>query len=398
MRPLLSILIPTRNRSHYLKYAVESALAISDADIEVIASNNMSDDDTLQVLKNFSDQRLRFFSTESVIPMHSNFELLLKEARGDWIYFLGDDDAMMPYAADHIRRLSEKYPACEAVVSARALYFWKGCMESNPPFVLSVGLSAEEEWVDSKKLLSNLLNATQHYFVAPQHYSGGVHRRSLINRVLRSQNGVFYKSVTPDAYSAVMGCLHTSRFLRTGLPLAWIGTSDTKQSKTKKDRNNDFYGLISDEQLGIHMAVGSLKPFTLPLVFYEAYLSAIPTASASELNHRRITLMAADAVHTFLKNGLVAELNTLLSYFDVTPSEMAVARMRLKLLKRFDFLQYKIKRLPNRLRRLNKQHILNWRPSLLSKSYEDFSHINVANNWAMERYHEYRELPTRKLI
>jgi hypothetical protein len=108
--------------------------------------------------------------------------------------------------------------------------------------------------------------------------------------------------------------------------------------------------------------------------------------------------MAADAVHTFLKNGLVAELNTLLSYFDVTPSEMAVARMRLKLLKRFDFLQYKIKRLPNRLRRLNKQHILNWRPSLLSKSYEDFSHINVANNWAMERYHEYRELPTRKLI
>lgn len=392
MNPILSILVPTRNRAWYLQHAVTSAIAIADKDIEIVVSNNRSEDNTLEVLKNFADSRLRYSTTPSLLPMHSNFELLLQQARGEWIYVLGDDDAMMPYAAKYLKYLTRKYPACEAVVTTRALYYWKACWESKPRSVVGASLSVEEEWIDSKRMLKCLLNATRHYFSAPQHYSGGVHRRSLVNRVLRAQDGTFYKSVTPDAYSAVMGCLHTDRFLRTDIPIAWVGTSDGGQQKGKKDRNADFYDLHNEGDLVMHKAVGDLREYTLPLVFFEAYLSAIPTASAAELNRRRLRVLAADARKTFKNTRRDGAFQDLANYLGFRNTELAIASFLLEMNRSTEYALSRLKRLPNKLKRVFGHKLLSWRPQIVSDSYELFPDINAANGWAEERYYEFENL------
>ena len=56
--PKVSIGIPTYNRSSYLKTAIDSALCQTYNNLEIIVSNNGSNDDTIEVLSNYTDERL----------------------------------------------------------------------------------------------------------------------------------------------------------------------------------------------------------------------------------------------------------------------------------------------------------------------------------------------------
>ena len=171
MPPLLSILIPTRNRAALLPYAIQSALAIDSDAIEIIVSENHGSDDGYAVCQSFSDPRLRVLRPETPVPMHENFEFLLKQSRGQWVTFLGDDDAIMPHAADHLTYLSQKYPQAEAIHSPRAYYFWDGLQEQYGQQCVRFDFSSQEQWCDSKKKLKQTLSGKLDYIYLPQMYA-----------------------------------------------------------------------------------------------------------------------------------------------------------------------------------------------------------------------------------
>ena len=104
--PLVSICIPTFNRSSYVVRAVQSALSQTFSDIEVIVSDNCSPDDTWERLQSFNDLRLRLIRQVENIGMIPNLNVCLNQARGDLFLLLSDDDALEPSA---IEQLSEPF-------------------------------------------------------------------------------------------------------------------------------------------------------------------------------------------------------------------------------------------------------------------------------------------------
>lgn len=291
-KPLLSILIPTRNRAEYLNYAIQSALNVRSDKIEIIVSENHSNDKSWEICNSFADSRLRICKPEKPLPMHENWEFLLKQSSGEWVTFIGDDDAVLPHCFDHLLYLTNKYPHAEAIVSPRAYYFWDGCQKEYGLTSVSYSFSTIEKWQDSKEKLDKTLSGEIDYICLPQMYSGGFHRRSLINRVFRAQNGIYFKSVIPDAYAALMASVHTYRYLETGVPMTWVGTSPHKMISSDKgkakDRNADFFDMHNEDTLTIHRALGSLHEATFPLYFFEAYISAFPTTSYTMLSKKKL--------------------------------------------------------------------------------------------------------------
>lgn len=96
-RPLVTIGIPTYNRADgYLREAIKSASAQTYADIEIVVSDNCSVDDTESVVKQFADERIRYFKHESNIGANNNFNFCLEQARGDYFLLLHDDDLIDP--------------------------------------------------------------------------------------------------------------------------------------------------------------------------------------------------------------------------------------------------------------------------------------------------------------
>lgn len=101
MKPLLSICIPTYNRAHYLKDALESIVAqFNESDIaeqvEIVVSDNASVDETETVVKSFQNRfgNIRYFKNEANIGFDRNVRNVISNAAGLYCWTLGDDDVI----------------------------------------------------------------------------------------------------------------------------------------------------------------------------------------------------------------------------------------------------------------------------------------------------------------
>jgi hypothetical protein len=106
----LTIVIPTLNRDYCVGRAIESALAQTFRDIEVIVSNNGSSDQTRTLLAGFRDPRLRVFHHETTMPMADHANFLIGQARGELFVGLSDDDYLEPTFAERVLEVYDERP------------------------------------------------------------------------------------------------------------------------------------------------------------------------------------------------------------------------------------------------------------------------------------------------
>jgi glycosyltransferase involved in cell wall biosynthesis len=91
MNPKVSVVIPTYNRSDKVRKGVESVLAQSFTDLEVIVVDDGSSDNTEQTLRQAFGDRIRYyFQPNQGVSVARNKGIA--EARGEWIAFLDSDD------------------------------------------------------------------------------------------------------------------------------------------------------------------------------------------------------------------------------------------------------------------------------------------------------------------
>lgn len=94
--PKLSVCIPTCNRPKLFKQAIESVLAQSFSDYELIVSDNASDDTTAAVITSLKDSRIVHLRKEKRVGLVENWNSCLKAAKGPYITIFHDDDLMLP--------------------------------------------------------------------------------------------------------------------------------------------------------------------------------------------------------------------------------------------------------------------------------------------------------------
>jgi glycosyltransferase involved in cell wall biosynthesis len=90
---MISVIIPTRGRPFLLQRAVASVLAQSITDFELLIVVDGEDPDTIGVLNAIPDQRIRIIQNHHSLGSAMARNEGIKDARGDWIAFLDDDDA-----------------------------------------------------------------------------------------------------------------------------------------------------------------------------------------------------------------------------------------------------------------------------------------------------------------
>ena len=96
--PLVSILVPTYNRRAFIGPCLESALAQTYQDFEVVICDNVSDDGTWELCQEFAsrDSRIKLFRNQANIGPVANWVRCQKEARGVLGKYLFSDDLLFP--------------------------------------------------------------------------------------------------------------------------------------------------------------------------------------------------------------------------------------------------------------------------------------------------------------
>jgi abequosyltransferase len=105
-RPLLTIAIPTYNRSQLLGglLSVLAPQLAGHPEIELQISDNASPDDTSQVVQQFVDAGLKvsYHRHPENIGSDANFISCFKRANGKYFWLFGDDDIIVPGALDEV--------------------------------------------------------------------------------------------------------------------------------------------------------------------------------------------------------------------------------------------------------------------------------------------------------
>ena len=109
---LISVIIPIYNVEKYLPECLDSLLAQTYPHWQAICVNDGSKDNSLQILQQYADKDARF-----VIINQANQGLSmarnngLKQAKGEYVYFLDSDDCLHPQCLEAAYSCAEKYQA-----------------------------------------------------------------------------------------------------------------------------------------------------------------------------------------------------------------------------------------------------------------------------------------------
>ncbi|MEH3121790.1 MAG: glycosyltransferase family 2 protein [Sphingomonas phyllosphaerae] len=108
--PVLSICIPTYQRSSKLAVLLNSIICQDDPRLEVVISDNGSSDDTAEMVHGFSFLRpLKWHQWEKNVGFDCNLMKVVSLAGGDYCWLVGSDDALTPGAVAHILDLIDTY-------------------------------------------------------------------------------------------------------------------------------------------------------------------------------------------------------------------------------------------------------------------------------------------------
>lgn len=131
--PFFSIVIPTFNSSSTLSFALESIVDQVYKNFEVLVMDGNSEDNTVQIAKDFNDARIKIISE----PDNGIYDAMNKGvalAKGEWLYFLGSDDKF--YSNDVLGKVVSSFrPELEVVYGnvcrIKYMSFYDGLFDEN---------------------------------------------------------------------------------------------------------------------------------------------------------------------------------------------------------------------------------------------------------------------------
>ncbi len=112
IKGFVSIGLPVYNRAQFLPRIFDVLLSQTYRHIEVIVSDNASDDETERICKEYAlrDPRVRYIRQEENMGQLHNFRFVLEEARGEYFMWAYDDDWWAPTYVETMKKALDARP------------------------------------------------------------------------------------------------------------------------------------------------------------------------------------------------------------------------------------------------------------------------------------------------
>lgn len=94
--PLVTIIINVFNGEATLSETIDSALAQTFNDFELLIWDDCSSDNSAGVVSEYDDPRIRYVRSEAQIPLGQARQAAISAAQGEWVAFLDQDDLWLP--------------------------------------------------------------------------------------------------------------------------------------------------------------------------------------------------------------------------------------------------------------------------------------------------------------
>lgn len=199
---MFSIIIPLYNKGRLVKNSIDSVLAQTFQDFEIIVVDDGSTDNCGCYVKEYADNRIHyFFKPNGGASSARNFGIY--RAKADWIIFLDADDSLLPNALEVFNQMITKYPECQ--------YFVGGFLWSQQGKALNIPKASERYIkISSHPFFDIWMNS---FYPAP--------RNMAIHKSLVERYGVYDERMSFfEDYEFSLRLLSCGRVVYTDMPVA----------------------------------------------------------------------------------------------------------------------------------------------------------------------------------
>lgn len=238
-KPLLSIVIPTKDRYYYLKKLIELIDSFKSDEIEVVLQDNTADNtEILEFLKQKDYPYIRYAHNSEQIPVSLNSDLAILNSTGEYVCFIGDDDGVTRYIVDCVKWMKKN--DVDTVIPSIISYNW-------PDYHNIRGLTYSGKFMHEKfdnKIIyvdpiDSLNSIMERGFInrgnLPLVYHGIV-KRTTLDEIYKIGN-TYFPGSSPDIANGVALSLLVKKYVNISFPIIISGASKTHGGGIRKMKN-----------------------------------------------------------------------------------------------------------------------------------------------------------------
>lgn len=225
--PVLSIILPTKNRAAYALSTVKGILAWHADDFELVIQDNGDTGELEAALRDVPDPRLHYYRHAEPIDIEENFTRAVLNAKGEYVALIGDDDGVTEEAVDVARWSSAR--GLQAVFpSGLANYQWPDVVSPLYGRRFSAALriapfSGRTAYRDGEAEIRKCAKSAGSDFHSLPRVYFGIVRRDCLDAV-RKTCGRFFPGPTPDLAGAIAVASVAESILEINYPVFIHGT------------------------------------------------------------------------------------------------------------------------------------------------------------------------------
>ena len=216
-RPLLSIVIPTKDRYFYLKQLIELLLGYNSDELEIVIQDNTYDNHKfIEYQKQLDPNIVRYFHESKQLTISENSDRAILNSRGKYVCFLGDDDGTTPEIFNAVKWMENNN--IDAAICSPVYYRWPDAYGVSGAELRLRKYSGLYQIKECKKVLKLCMKDGFTWRDGlPGVYHGIVSRRAL--DMIYRQAGTFFPGASPDIANCIAVCLTVEKYLEIDYPI-----------------------------------------------------------------------------------------------------------------------------------------------------------------------------------
>lgn len=289
MGPLVSVLIPTYNRPLYLQHALESAIAQTYENLEIIVGDNGNDEGIEELVNRYrtSGRDIHYYRNSYNIGFLANMHRLFERSTGDFINYLMDDDC---FRADKIQTMMDYFlrtPGISLVTSCRSLMDEHSIVRSGPCVVQNTAI------VDGRELGNLILAHVTNFIGEP---TTVLFKKDDLGASFGSYRGKQYSFMVDVA--SWLTLLEKGNAVFLSEPLSTFRDHDGQAQKREQlqlTALEEWYSLIQDSKRAGYLSVDNQYPLAL-----SNYMTTVSQSLRSLILNNRRDLIEQTALQRIL--------------------------------------------------------------------------------------------------
>jgi len=230
--PLLSVVIPSKDRAEYAMHCLATLARLESSDLEIVVQDNSATDALGRTLTGAgADTRVRYEHVPGPLSVIENCDRGMARARGEYVTLLGDDDGVTPALLEAARWAAAR--GLDALTPRLvAWYVWPDVRFKHygDRYAGQLAVRPFTGRCVERDARAGVRRSARHAFQdigdsdgLPKLYYGLV--RSACLEALRAETGTCFPGVSPDMAVAIGVSKYVKRFMSLDYPLFVPGSS-----------------------------------------------------------------------------------------------------------------------------------------------------------------------------